>query len=162
MIKKQSLWFLTLFSLVLVMGVYYVTMPTDVIVNKQEETKVTPTVKVVENEYLTALKEEYEEERKQQKQKLETILNSSKSTTDEKNNAYLNIKQLTITKEEEENLQKQIKKEFELDSLVKIKESIIEVIVIKEKHDIKLANEIMRFIQKQYDTKKTISVEFKK
>lgn len=162
MIKKQSLWFLTLFSLVLVMGVYYVTMPTDVIVNKQEETKVTPTVKVVENEYLTALKEEYEEERKQQKQKLEAILNSSKSTTDEKNNAYLNIKQLTITKEEEENLQKQIKKEFELDSLVKIKESIIEVVVIKEKHDIKLANEIMRFIQKQYDTKKTISIEFKK
>ena len=29
MINKQSMWFLTLFSLVLVLGVYYVTMPVD-------------------------------------------------------------------------------------------------------------------------------------
>ena len=29
MIKKQNLWFLTLFSLILVLGVYYVTIPND-------------------------------------------------------------------------------------------------------------------------------------
>ena len=33
MIKKQSLWFLTLFSLVLVLGVYYITMPTQILEN---------------------------------------------------------------------------------------------------------------------------------
>ena len=31
MIKKQSLWFLTLFSLVLVLSVYYVTMPSELL-----------------------------------------------------------------------------------------------------------------------------------
>ena len=41
MINKKNLWFLTLFSLVLVLSVYYVTMPkelliADNIVNKKE------------------------------------------------------------------------------------------------------------------------------
>ena len=31
MINKQNLWFLTLFSLVLVLGVYYVTMPNEML-----------------------------------------------------------------------------------------------------------------------------------
>lgn len=34
MINKQSMWFLTLFSLVLVLGVYYVTMPNDLLKGK--------------------------------------------------------------------------------------------------------------------------------
>ena len=36
MIKKQSLWFLTLFSLVLVLGVYYITMPTQILENNKD------------------------------------------------------------------------------------------------------------------------------
>ena len=39
MINKKNLWFLTLFSLVLVLSIYYVTMPSDVfdseLVNKE-------------------------------------------------------------------------------------------------------------------------------
>ena len=31
MINKQNLWFLTLFSLILVLSVYYVTMPNDLL-----------------------------------------------------------------------------------------------------------------------------------
>ena len=31
MINKQTLWFLTLFSLILVLGVYYITMPNDLL-----------------------------------------------------------------------------------------------------------------------------------
>ena len=37
MIKKQNLWFLTLFSLVLVLGVYYVTMPTQILENNKDK-----------------------------------------------------------------------------------------------------------------------------
>ena len=42
MINKQSMWFLTLFSLVLVLVVYYVTMPNDLLKGKitGEEVKV--------------------------------------------------------------------------------------------------------------------------
>ena len=31
MISKQNLWFLTLFSLILVLSVYYITMPNDLL-----------------------------------------------------------------------------------------------------------------------------------
>ena len=40
-------------------------------------------------------------------------------------------------------------------------EDNIQVVIIKDSHDTSLANNIMRFIQENYDTKKTISVEFK-
>ena len=161
MIKKQNLWFLTLFSLVLVLGVYYVTMPSDVIVNKEENDEVQATIEVLENEYLTVLKQEKQEERTTLKKEYEQILNSSTTTSEEKNNAYLQIKNLTELTSEEELLQNNIKKEFELDSFVKINEDNIQVVIIKDSNDTSLANNIMRFIQENYDTKKTISVEFK-
>ena len=34
MIRKQNLWFLTLFSLILVLSVYYITMPNDLLLDK--------------------------------------------------------------------------------------------------------------------------------
>ena len=160
MIRKQNLWFLTLFSLVLVLGVYYVTMPGEIVVNKEEE-NITPTIEIIENEYLTALKQEKEEERKNLKKEYENKLSSSTSTSEEKNNAYLGIKGLNELKEEEENLEEKIKKEFELDSYIKIKEDEITVVVANDKHDTKLANNIMRFIQGLYDKRKVISISFK-
>ena len=41
MINKQNLWFLTLFSLILILGVYYVTIPNDLLekVNKKYKKK---------------------------------------------------------------------------------------------------------------------------
>jgi len=160
MIRKQNLWFLTLFSLVLVLGVYYVTMPGEIVVNKEEE-NITPTIEIIENEYLTALRQEKEEERKNLKKEYENKLSSSTSTSEEKNNAYLGIKGLNELKEEEENLEEKIKKEFELDSYIKIKEDEITVVVANDKHDTKLANNIMRFIQGLYDKRKVISISFK-
>ena len=44
MINKKNLWFLTLFSLVLVLSVYYVTMPTELLMTndipKEEENNI--------------------------------------------------------------------------------------------------------------------------
>ena len=53
MINKQNLWFLTLFSLILVLGVYYVTMPNDLLTKvniKTEETKDKAVVEEVKEE----------------------------------------------------------------------------------------------------------------
>ena len=42
MINKQSLWFLTLFSLILVLSVYYITMPNELLLtNNSDYTKKT-------------------------------------------------------------------------------------------------------------------------
>ena len=69
MINKRSIWFLTLFCLILVLSVYYVTMPSELLlstnsnyVSKEttEETQ-TPTVEVTESTILTSLRVESDE-----------------------------------------------------------------------------------------------------
>ena len=89
MIKKQSLWFLTLFSLVLVLGVYYITMPTEILENNKDKDK-TAEVNLElpnNNTYLTALEVSLEEEREAMKKELQDKLSSDKTTTEEKNDA---------------------------------------------------------------------------
>lgn len=164
MIKKQNLWLLTLFSVILVLGVYYITMPNSSSILKEEESKEVETNKtsleIEEDTYITALKEEYEEETLKQIKELESLLNEKLTSTDEKNNAYLKIKALNDKKAEEEALMTNIKKEFSYDTFVKIENNDITVVVKTDKHDKTLANNIMRFIQKEYEYHKNISVKF--
>ncbi len=166
MIKKQNLWLLTLFSVILVLGVYYITMPNSSSILKEEENKEVETNKtsleIEEDTYITALKEEYEEETLKQIKELESLLNEKLTSTDEKNNAYLKIKALNDKKAEEEALMVSIKKEFSYDTFVKIENNDITVVVKTDKHDKTLANNIMRFIQKEYEYHKNISVKFVK
>ena len=162
MIKKQNLLFLTLFSLILVLGVYYITMPDQIFVTNNNTEKTTEmVVEVNENEYLTALEVELEDERQQLKVSLEEALNSPDTTTEEKNSAYLQLKSLNELKGQEELLEKKLKNTFDVESFVKIDNKDISVTVIKEKHDVELANDIMTCIQKEYDEKMTIAVKFK-
>lgn len=166
MIKKQNLWLLTLFSVILVLGVYYITMPNSSSILKEEENKEVETNKtsleIEEDTYITALKEEYEEETLKQIKELESLLNEKLTSTDEKNNAYLKIKALNDKKAEEEAIMVSIKKEFSYDTFVKIENNDITVVVKTDKHDKTLANNIMRFIQKEYEYHKNISVKFVK
>ena len=57
MIKKQNLWFLTLFSLILVLSVYYITMPSSLFSTNNGNNKDNQVV-VEESEILTALRVE--------------------------------------------------------------------------------------------------------
>ena len=165
MINKQNLWFLTLFSLILVLSVYYITMPNDLLVNDasskltSEKTKIS---EVTQTSSLVALRVSLEEERQEQMVSLQEILTDDKATTDEKNNAYEQLKYLNQLQGEEENLEKQIKEKLELDSFVKIDDKNIEVVAVKEKHDSSIANNIMRLVQSNYEEKMYITVTFKK
>ena len=64
MINKKNLWFLTLFSLVLVLSIYYVTMPNQLLEKAEEviEEKNEETVEfVIEESALTAMRVNLEE-----------------------------------------------------------------------------------------------------
>ena len=171
MINKQNLWFLTLFSLILVLSVYYITMPNDLLIasnstNTKEE--VTDDNKIDSEDQdtisqadsLTALRVSLDEERDKEKEELKTTMTNEDATTDEKNNAYEQLKYLSVIEGEEEKLEKLIKKEYKIDSFVKVDSNTITVVAAKKKHDVTLANNIMRTIQGEYDTKKTITVKF--
>ena len=169
MINKQNLWFLTLFSLILVLSVYYITMPNDLLIasnstETKEENKTTTEESykdaISEVDDLTALRVNLDEERDKEKAELKKEMTNEEATTDEKNNAYEQLKYLSVIEGEEEKLEKLIKKEHNLNSFVKVDSNTITVVAAKKKHDVTLANNIMRTIQSEYDTKKTITVKF--
>lgn len=166
MINKQNLWFLTLFSLILVLGVYYVTMPNDLLTKvniKTEETKDKAVVEEVKEESaLIAMRVSLEEERKESIDVLQEKITNEKLTTEEKNNAYEQLKYLNELQGKEETIEKNLKKEYDLDCFTKIDNKDVSVICISSKHDLILANNIMRTIQKDYKTKMNITVKFQK
>ena len=170
MINKQSIWFLTLFSLILVLSVYYITMPNELLMtnnsNQTEESKTETTNKtedviIEESEIITALRVEAEEERTEEINALNETLNNSEASVEDKNNAFEKIKDLNSIKGKEQLLEKKIKDNFKLDSFIKIdNNNQIRVVVSGSEHSAELANNIMRSIQEDFDTKMYISVKF--
>lgn len=168
MINKQNLWFLTLFSLILVLGVYYVTMPNELLLSsnitsekKEEKTESAKTTSK-EVDSLEAMRVSLEEERSETMTTLQELLTNEKSTTEEKNNAYEQLKYLNALQGKEETLEKKLKEKLSLDCFVKINETNIDAVCISSKHDSSLANNIMRSIQEEYTDKMSITVKFQK
>ena len=167
MINKKSLWFLTLFSLILVLSIYYITMPSELLLttgtnNSDSSDTSTPTVSVEESDLLVALRVEADEEMTKEIEDLQLVLTNTESSVDEKNEAYEKIKELNDTRGEEEKLETQIKENYKLNSCVKINENQIKVTVSSEEHSESLANNIMRTIQSNYEDSKYITVKFQK
>ena len=165
MINKQGLWFLTLFSLILVLSAYYITMPNEVFKNeeiKEETSKEEKTAEVNSQNisYIETLKVELDSERTEILDTLQEVLNDKNKTSEEKNRAYEEMKKINDNKAVEEAITKKIKDEYSLNSYVKQEDSKIEVVVEGEEHDVKLANRIMRTVQSEFDEPKSISVKF--
>ena len=162
--NKQNLWFLTLFSLILVLGVYYIAMPEDLLdkVNTVVDKTKTEVKEVTEESALSSMRVSKEEERREAMNVLQEKLTNDKTTSEEKNNAYEQIKYLNEVGGKEELLEKKLKKEFNLDCFTKIDNSNVSVVCISKTHDVNLANKIMRTIQKDYKNKMNITVKFQK
>lgn len=168
MVKKQSLWFLTLFSLILVLSVYYITMPNELLKTNNSkdnsDLKANNKEKVVikEDDVLATLRVEVDDERTKKMTELKTILTNAKATVEEKNEAFEKLKLINTLKGKEEVMTQKIKEKLDKESLVQIDGDQIRVTVIESKHDVKLANNIMRTVQEEFDTKMYISVKFQK
>ena len=173
MINKQNLWFLTLFSLILVLSVYYITMPSDLLLNNNgiEEKKNNDTntsdktndvsVTVTENEILVALRVELDEERQTMKSDLEGVMTSSEAKAEEKNTAYEQLRYLNIVIGQETDLEAKIKSVHKLEAFIEINNKEINVVIAKKEHDNQLANSIMRTIQEEFNEQMYITVKFK-
>ncbi len=168
MINKKNLWFLTLFSLVLVLSVYYVTMPNELLVttngnnieattNEEEDnTK----VDISESSVISALKVEDESQVSEEIDTLKKTLTNFDVTTEEKNVAFEKLKTINTNSGLEETIEEKLKKEMSLETFVKIKDDQVRVVVGSADHSTKLANNIMNMVQKEFDKKMYISVQF--
>ncbi len=164
MINKQSVWFVTLFSLILVLAIYYVTMQDSslqkIIENSQNETSVPVNVDVEESSLLVSLRVQEDEAVLEEMQNYQAVLLDETSTTEEKNNAYNSLMALQSKKSEEEKIEQQIKETHNLDSFVKIKDDTISIVIASAEHDSSLANNIIRMVQSLFDEEKYITVKF--
>ena len=167
MINKRSLWFLTLFSLILVLSVYYITMPSELLIatnngtNKNKTKEVSVTKEEKESAELVASRVESEEKMLDKISQLKKILTDSKATTEEKNKAFEELQNINKTRSEEEKIEKSIEDELNLNTFVSIENNNITVTVDSNKHDNKIANSIMRNVQKNFDTQMKITIKFK-
>lgn len=163
MINKQNLWFLTLFSLIMVLSIYYLTMSDSTLstlqvsnTNKEAGTEVV----ISENETLVALRVADEEALVAKIEELQNVLLNNNSTLEEKNKAYDELQDINKKESSKEAIQKLIKDTYQLDSFVSIDGNNIKVTIASEKHDSTLANNIIRSVQSLYSDTKYITVKF--
>ena len=165
MINKQKLWFLTLFSLILVLSIYYITMPKEVFESKKENEVIKENdnkvnIEISDSSSLDVLRVSDDEARLKEIEDLRIVLTNVDSSIDEKNKAYEKLKLIEQNKGKEESLEDKIKSEFNLNSYVKINNNQIKITVVESKHNYELANNIIRSIQEEYNEKMYITVKF--
>lgn len=166
MINKKNIWFLTLFSLILVLSVYYITMPSELLLNNTNFT--TPTINnneenitIESSGVIGALKAEDNDSFLKQLDSLKIILMDKEKSTEEKNDAFDKMKELNINKSLEEKIEKSLNETFSLKTFVKIKEDQVKVVVDSSEHDVTIANKIMNLVQSNFENKMYITVDFK-
>ena len=161
MINKKDLWFLTLFSLVLVLSVYYVTMPKELLITNNSKEDSIKDIEINETNIIEVLKENNTTTMLEEISKLKSTIGDSNTSLEDKNKAFDALKLLNQISSKEELLEEKIKNTYSLDSFIKIDGDEIRVVADASEHDNKLANDIMRTIQSNFDTKQYIVVEFK-
>ncbi|MCP1394787.1 SpoIIIAH-like family protein [Bacillus cereus] len=209
MLKKQTVWLLTMLSLVVVLSVYYVTTPdkmntaspatgekigqekqgTDKAVTneapketpKKENTSKETTNKETDkkenakketskkegnvsvqssDENFTALRMQMEDQRSEQKAKLQEVMSSTKASATEKNKAKENFDAITTMETKQELLETVIKSQGGYpDALVRADGTDIRVTVKAAKHSQKEANKIIQLVRSEGGAK-DVGVKF--
>lgn len=166
MINKQNMWFLTLFSLVLVLSVYYITMPNELLItnssntNNIENIEDTAKVSIEEATVIETMKVENDIEVEETIKELEQTLTSMDVSASEKNKAYEQLQNLNKNSAQEETIEGILKDKYGYECFVKINNNQIRVVIGSKDGNTSLANEIMRLVQEQFDKKMYISVQF--
>ena len=99
MINKQNLWFITLFALILILGIYYISLPESTLpVFENTETKLDNAIKVTDSDVIIALKLSEEEKILKEMEDAQKILIDKSSSKEKKNEAYNTLKDLNYKK----------------------------------------------------------------
>ena len=168
MINKQGLIFLTLTSLILVLSVYYVTMPTELLLTTNSMYQNNDSEIIIDKEKVSvndvspifAMKSIHSDEIKEKVKELNNKLTNKELSFEEINNIYEEIKVISKLESMEEDIESIIKDEYKLDSFVKVVDDIIEVTINSKNHNKSLVAKIISTIEKKYPNN-YISVSFK-
>lgn len=162
MLTKRNLWFLTLFSIILVMAIYYVVVPSNgtSLVNKEVDVSSNSSVEVEESSAINALRVNRDETLENEVAAIKEILMDENKSVEEKSDAYETLKELNLNKGKEETIEKLIKENFNYENFVKIDGTNVKVVVDFDKHSYELANKIITTVQKEFDKDMYVTVSF--
>ena len=165
MINKKNLWFLTLFSLVLVLSIYYITMPNELLITNngnilKEENNDSKVVNVKESDVISALKVEDNNKLVNEINELKEKLTNKDISVSEKNSVFEELRTINKNSSLEETIESKIKSTYSFDNFVKVDNDQVRVVVGTNDHNVTLANNIMRLVQSEFENKMYISVEF--
>ena len=159
--NKKNLIYVSLISLILILGIYYITIPNNMLEN------VEPTIsESIDNtstdeiSSLVGLRVENEEMVIAKLEDLQNTITDTSKSLEEKNIAYEQLKNLNQLKGKQEEIEKLIKKEFNFDSFVKINEDQINIVISNNNHNKELANNIIKKVQSMFKEKKYITIKF--
>lgn len=172
--NKQALAFLTMFSLILMLSVYYVTLPPDSISvmeetdGSKEETNISEGQEKEEdtstskNEQTDSdkLQEEINQKKEEELLKQSSVVADANSNDDTKKDALSTIDQL----KEEQSLQKTVAdglKNEGYQNAVEIHEGICVVSIFEQKDDADLAKKIMNKVYELTNRKYLVELSFK-
>lgn len=164
MINKQNMWFVTLFSLILILSIYYVTISDNTLekIAATNTEKVSKEADISESDLLVSLRVSADESVLAEMEKFQTILLDETATIEEKNDAYNSLQALNSNKGKENQIEKEIEKEFGYKSFVKITNDQINVTVDLKEHNKEIANKIIKKVQSMYSNQMYITIKFQK
>ncbi|PAE43941.1 SpoIIIAH-like family protein [Neobacillus sp. YX16] len=179
LLKKQTVWLLTMLSLVVVLSVYYITSPeqksNELAAVKQEEkadqkeTKTDTEAKdadtiisqVAGDEEFEALRLQLQDERSELKEHLNTVVATTDLPADERSEAVDQMQKLSEIAKKEEMLETLIKAMDYEDALVRADGTTVKIIVKSKKESSKSeANAIIQMVKKEIGETNFVAVEF--
>lgn len=179
LLKKQTVWLLTMLSLVVVLSVYYITSPeqksNELAAVKQEakadqkgtktdtEAKDTDTIisQVAGDEEFEALRLKLQDERSELKEQLNAVVATTDLPADERSEAIDQMQKLNEIAQKEEMLETLIKAMDYEDALVRADGSTVKIIVKSDKESSKSeANAIIQMVKKEIGETNFVAVEF--
>ncbi|WP_379966436.1 SpoIIIAH-like family protein [Ectobacillus sp. sgz5001026] len=179
MLKKQTVWLLTMLSLVVVLSVYYVTTPdgqnSNVVTSpvnppakdknqteKDTSNKSDPakqTTNSTGDEQFAQLRLELEDKRNQAKEQLQEVMTSTSSSADDKSKAMDQLQQLNDVATKEVLIETLIKSEGYKDALVRADGSDVRITVKATQQSSKDANKIIQLVKGEIGPK-NVAVKF--
>ena len=158
--NRKNLWFLTVFSLILILGVYYITLPSELFnAEKTKEVSSKVDVNVSEEDKLISLRVERDERVNTVMSELQDkIINSNNS--EEKNTYFDELQKINLSKGKETYLEDKLLSKLNINSLVEITGDNITVTIAALEHNTSIVSEIMKCVQEEFEDDKNIVIKF--
>lgn len=173
-VKKRTVWFLTLFSLVAVISVYYLlednktpnilALFTDDSIADTEILGVNQEVKKIvnsESDLFQEMRLETSNKRSQLREQLDQQIASTDYTPEQKNEAFNKREELINRESSEATLEMLVKSFGYDDALVRIEDEKVAVTVMSDTNDKKQVNEIAHMIMTELDDNVVVTVDIK-